>query len=145
MRAITLILIISLFTWSCDKKLTKEQRQALREKMEAREIKKISQEEIYKKALEEGRKVMKLITDTGSIDSLEKSCLCQITFHTTADSLIGKTKQVFEAYEYDPSGEDNIQKQAGELLIYTNPAKEADSLKGVWFIEFQKREIVKKL
>ncbi|QSE98026.1 hypothetical protein [Fulvivirga lutea] len=145
MRAIGLILIISFCVTACDQKLSKEQRQELRDKMESREIKKISQDEIYKKALDEGRKVMKLVNSRTAVDSLEETCLCQITFHSSAENLEGKSKSVYEAYEYDPSGEDNIQKQEGELLIYSNPVIQSDSLKGVWFIEFQKKEIVKKL
>ncbi len=129
---------------ACDSKLTEEQRKALKDEMIERKIRKISQDEIYKKALEEGRSLMKAILAGQNKERLSADCDCQILLvNKISDELTAKEKQVVEAYLFS-SGEDNIQKDGDDKLIYTQPIT-TDSTKAVWVIRFKKSTIVKKL
>lgn len=129
---------------SCGGQLSEDQRKALREEMEDREIKKISQEDIYQKALEEGRAVLKSVTPD-NLDSVKAICNCEISDIKTKEGLSAVELKLFEAYEFNPKGTDNIQKEGDQFLIYTKPIAENDSLSGLWLIKFPKSEIVKKL
>ena len=129
---------------ACDAKLSEDQRKALNEEMEERKIKKISQEDIYKKALEEGRSVQGLLT-LDNIDSVKTVCKCEISNLTSKEGLSELELRLYEAYEFNPDGTDNIQKEGAEFLIYTKPQIANDSLAGLWLIKFPKSEIVKKI
>ena len=144
MRATILFIAISIFSFSCDKGLTKEQREALKNEMEHREIKKISQEEIYEKALAEGKAVYNKLQLEKDAEKVMTECNCKVKFSTTEDGLGEKSKALYQAYAYNPKGEDNIQKEA-DNLIFSKPQVENDSLKGVWFITFEKKDIINKL
>lgn len=144
MRATILFIILTLSIFSCDKQLSKEQRKALKDEMELREIKKISEEDIYKKTLEQGNLIFSHLQDSAKQDSISTNCQCEILFSTSSNGLGEKSKAIFQAYVYDPSGEENIQKEQ-DKLIYSKPQIANDSLTGVWFITFQKREIIKLL
>lgn len=140
-----LLLSIAICSLSCDSKLTDEQRKALREEMDEREIKKIGQEEIYQKALEKGRELFANLSEGGEVKILEKSCNCLIQKISSVQGLTGKEAEVFEAYSFEPNGTDNVQKDGQELLIYSKPVAAGDSLSAVWFIRFEKKEIIKLL
>lgn len=129
---------------SCGGQLPEDQRKALHEEMEDRKIKKISQEDIYKKALEEGRLVLESV-DSDNIDSVKTACKCEISNLTSKDDLSEVELKLYEAYEFNPNGTDNIQKEGDQFLIYTKPQAENDSLAGLWLIKFPKSEIVKKI
>lgn len=144
MRAAILLIAIAILNFSCDKGLTNEQRKALKEEMEHREIKKISQEQIYEKALEEGKAVFVKLQSENDTEKIKAECKCEIVFSESENGLSEKSKALYQAYKYDPSGEDNIQKEA-EKLIYSKPQVKNDSLVGVWFITFEKKEITKML
>lgn len=144
MRAAILFIAIVILNFSCDKGLTNEQRKALKDEMEKREIKKISQEEIYEKAMAQGKAVFEKLQAKNNTEKLKGECKCEIVFSESEIGLSEKSKALYQAYKYDPSGEDNIQKEA-EKLIYSKPQVENDSLVGVWFITFEKKEITKML
>jgi hypothetical protein len=140
---VILLLAVAVFT-SCGGQLSEEQRKALREEMDDREIKKISQEDIYQKALEEGRTVLKSV-EAGDVESIKSTCHCKVSNLTSKEGLSELETKLFEAYEFNPNGTDNIQKEGDDFLIYTKPQAENDSLAGLWLIKFPKAEIVKKL
>jgi len=140
---VILLLVVSVLT-SCGGQLPEDQRKALREEMEERKIKKISQEDIYQKALEEGRAVFKSI-DSTNIDAVERSCKCSISNLKSKAGLTEVEVKLYEAYEFSPNGTDNIQKEGDQFLIYTKPEAKNDTLSGLWLIKFPKSEIVKKI
>jgi hypothetical protein len=144
-RILTLSLILMMF--ACDGKLSKEQREALKEEMNDRKIKRISQEDIYKKALEEGRMVLQEVMDGAALDETREKCSCTIALIEDAnyDQLSEVEIQLFEAYKFNAKGGDNIQKEGSEILIYTSPVADGETLMGLWFIKFPKSVIVKKL
>ncbi len=145
MRVIICCLLILIVSASCETKLTDEQRKALRDEMKDRKIKKVGPEEIYQKALSEGRKLVKELALDVNLDSVQQICDCSITFVESAETLSDKQSELFEAYKYEPDAADNIQKDGDELLIYSKPIMEADTLQGVWMINYKKKAIVKML
>ncbi|MTI41131.1 hypothetical protein [Fulvivirga lutimaris] len=144
MKNFVIVLMAVVALTSCEAKLSEDQRKALHEEMEDRKIKKISQEDIYKKALEEGRLVLESV-DSGNIDSVKAACKCEISNLTSKDDLSEVELKLYEAYEFNPNGTDNIQKEGDQFLIYTKPQVANDSLAGLWMIKFPKSEIVKKI
>lgn len=145
MRVIINCLLLVVVCVSCETKLTDEQRKALRDEMKDREIKKIGPEEIYQKALTEGRQLVMELTPTLDLDSVQRICNCTIKYTRNAESLSDKQTELFEAYKYEPGAPDNIQKDGDELLIYSKPEVTADTLHGVWMISYEKKDIVKLL
>ncbi len=144
MRNILILLLALTMLASCEGKLSEDQRKALREEMNDREIKKISQEDIYKKALDEGRAVLKSI-NASNVDSVETVCNCIISNLQNKEGLSEVELKLYEAYEFNPNGTDNIQKEGDQFLIYTKPEIKNDSLSALWLIKFPKSEIVKKI
>lgn len=139
------LLILPLLFFACETKLSDEQRKALRDEMADRKIKKIGQEEIYKEALAQGRKLVDILKAEINLDSIEEKYSCTIKMAKSTSGLSAKEKEVFEAYKYAPNSTDNIQKEQQEYLIYTKPNVVADTLESLLFIRFEKKEIVKKL
>jgi hypothetical protein len=137
-----IMLSILLMLVSCEGKLTDEQRKALKEEMKDREIKKVSEEQIFNKALEQGKTVMADLNSGKSIDEATKLCACKISYIEGDNRTLSKVeKDLYDAYSYNPQETDNIQKD-GDLLIYSRPFVHGDSLSGIWFIKFEKRDIV---
>ncbi len=145
MRVIIYCLLLLFLGVSCETKLTDEQRKALRDEMKDREIKKIGPEKIYRKALAEGRKLVKDLKPGTDLDSVQQTCSCIISYVQSAEALSDKQAELFEAYKYQPDAPDNIQKDGDELLIYSKPYAKADTLQGVWMISYDKKAIVKML
>lgn len=140
-----LLLSIAICSLSCDSKLTDEQRKALREEMDEREIKKIGQEEIYQKALARGREVIADLNDDSNLATTEKKFDCTIKEITSDVGLTEKELEVYEAYNYVPNGTDNVQKDGLEWLIYTKPVAQNDSLQLIWFVKFKTKSIIQLL
>jgi hypothetical protein len=117
---------------SCGGSLSSEQRRKMRESMEMKSLKKISEGELTEAALEYGRSLAQMIeTKDKSIgehkflDSLAKSFGVQILFiHPTDSFLRGVEKKIIEAYT---SGSDlshigdDLQKMGSDSLLYTKP------------------------
>ena len=144
MRNILILLLALTMLASCEGNLSEDQRKALNEEMEDRKIKKISQEQIYEKALDEGRRLVKSVNPF-NMDSIKGACKCEISTIKTKEGLTEIERRVYEAYEFNPSGTDNIHKEGDQFLIYTKPKTANDSLTGIWLIKFPKSEIVKKI
>ncbi|MEQ9166842.1 MAG: hypothetical protein RLO12_11330 [Fulvivirga sp.] len=144
MRYFVILTLTVIVAASCGGQLPEDQRKALHEEMEDRKIKKISQEDIYKKALEEGRSVLGMLNGA-NLDSVKSACKCDISNLTSKDGLSDLELKLYEAYEFNPNGTDNIQKEGDQFLIYTKPQAANDSLEGLWLIKFPKSEIVKKI
>jgi hypothetical protein len=117
---------------SCGGSLSSEQRKKIRENMEAKSLKKISEVELTEAALVYGRSITKLIEakdrslgNRKFLDSLEKSFGVQILSMQPSDSFLrGVEKKIIEAYTsgFDLAGiGDNLQKMGTDSLLYTKP------------------------
>ena len=117
---------------SCGGSLSSEQRKRIRENMEAKSIKKISDAELTEAAFNYGRSLVKVIESKDKslsnrkfLDSLEKSFGVQIfSMHPTDSFLRGVERKIIEAYTSgsDLSGiGDDLQKMGADSLIYTKP------------------------
>lgn len=146
MARICVFLIVML--WGCNAGLPEEQRKALREEMESREVKKVSEHEIFRKALEMGRAMAKEVGDTLSPGVTHKY-KAEIKTVDVADTLeLSETElKVLNAYLYAPVPgelEDNIQKEGDKHLIYSKPIlnSSGDSLQQLVFIRMLKKDVV---
>lgn len=145
MRNGIIVLLMLLILVGCGGSLSEKQRKAFKEEMKDREIKKLSEEEIYKQALDDGQSLMTQLENGLTVEQAMKKCGCGISFiENENQDLTIIEKELFEAYQYNPKGTDNIQKE-DDWLIYSKPVVEGDSLIGVWFIKFPKKGIVKEL
>ncbi len=140
--------LLMFFIWGCNAGLPEEQRKALREEMENREVKKVSEHEIFRKALEMGKAIAAETGDTITNRIMEKYN-AEIKMVHLADSLgLDETElKVLKAYSYAPDPgelEDNIQKQGEKYLIYSKPVLNAagDSLQKLIFIRIPRKEVV---
>lgn len=140
--------LLILVTWGCNAGLPEEQRKALREEMENREVKRVSEHEIFRKALEMGKIVVTEIGDTLRPGVMQKHNV-EIKIVGLADTLgLSETElKVLKAYLYAPEPgelEDNIQKEGDKHLIYSKPILNAtgDSLRELVFIRMLKKDVV---
>ena len=127
------IITISLLVLSaCGGSLSSEQRKKLRENMEAKSIKKISDAELTEAAFDYGRSIAEVIeardkslSNLKFLDSLGMSFGVQIfSMHPTDAFLRGVEKKIIEAYTSgsDLSGiSDDLQKMGADSLLYTKP------------------------
>lgn len=117
---------------ACGGSLSSEQRKKMRENMEAKSIKKISEADLTEAALDYGRSLTKIIESRDKslsnrkfLDSLEKSFGVQIlSMHPTDSFLRGVEKQIIEAYTSGSNLSgigDNLQKMGSDSLLYTKP------------------------
>ena len=143
MMRILFFCLILLIT-SCGGSLSDEQRKALKKEMNDREIKKVSEEEIFEKAYVLGRSYVKQLKGTNSGAVARKNNI-QVRFaDSTAISLPEKYRSIWEAYILAPEGtelKDNVQDN-GDTLIYSSPVMDAGQLKGVWLVDIPKRNVV---
>ncbi|UII28146.1 hypothetical protein LVD15_06905 [Fulvivirga maritima] len=133
---------------SCGGNLSNEERKALHNEMNERAIKKISEESIFEKALDDGRTILSsLNSDSVALTEVVSACKCTVKrVNNVGEPDLNETqKSIWDAYKYvaaHPSQlGDNVQKD-GEDLLYSAPIVEGDSLLGVWFISFSRKEII---
>lgn len=136
--------LILVFTASaCGGSLSEEQRKAFKNEMKDRKIKRVSDDDIYEKALEWGRLYVQNL-NVSNMDSVAQANEVSIQYanQETAD-LSEVERKIFEAYSYATSAEisDNVQKQGTDIL-YANPVMDSTAFQGVWFISIPKKKIV---
>ena len=128
---INFIFIIVLLS-ACGGSLSSDQRKKIRENMEAKSLKKISDVELTEAAFSYARTVTKIIETKNKnidnrkfLDSLEKSYGVQILSMRPTDSLLRKVeRQIIEAYTSGANLSgigDNVQKMGSDSLLYTKP------------------------
>lgn len=142
MREILIICLI-LALMGCGGSLSDEQRKSLKKEMEMREIKKVSEEEIFKKGLEIGRIIIPQL-NTGSIDAVaRRNGVTIILADSLSQDLTTVHQEILEAYFYAPVKDlaDNVQ-DANDTIIYAAPILENEKLQGVWFISIPRKKIV---
>ena len=132
LRMRLLLYFLPLLLCSCGGSLSSEQRKKIRENMEAKSLRKISDADLIEAAFTYGRSITKIIeardknlTNRKFLDSLEKKFGVQILSMQPSDSLLrGIEKKIIEAYT---SGTDlvgigdNLQKMGNDSLLYTKP------------------------
>lgn len=125
-----IVVLLALVLFSCGGSLSSEQRKKLRENMEAKSLKKVSDAELTAAALTYARKITKIIEDNKSndrkfIDSLEKAYDVQILFMQPSTSeLRAVERMIIEAYTSGNGSVDlgdNLQKMGNDSLLYTKP------------------------
>ncbi len=128
-------IVVGLIFSGCGGSLSREQREKIRENMEAGAIRKVSDAELTEAAFAYGRSIAKMMNGTSDkilIDSLEKKFGVEILYLQPGDSMMRSVeKQIIEAYT---SGEttvdvgDNVQKMGSDSILYTKPimTKRAD-------------------
>lgn len=135
------VLLLSL-VFSCNGSLSEEQRKALREEMEDREIKKVNENEIFRKALEIGREAATQAEVPTDLHVFSATLRDSLTLEETE-------RKVLMAYAYapDPTAvEDNIQKQGLDSLIYsTYVFSQEDSVGKVLFVKMARAKVVLEL
>lgn len=148
MKAIFSVLIFILpLLISCNASLSDEQRKALKEELDQREIKKVNENEIFRKALQIGKSVISKL-DTVGIDTLEteQEVLIKVVAPVDTLALNPTEKKIFMAYQYapDPSVvEDNVQKQGLDTLIYSSVLLDnGDSLQHVVLVKMARKKVV---
>lgn len=122
--------VLLLMVFSCQGKLTEEQKKEMREGMKAHEIVKISDAEITEAAYSYGRNISSIIQTSDSINLNAELARLQEQYHVEiyplapGDSLLMEIEQrLIEAYtsatEIDLT--DNVQKVGTDSLLYTRP------------------------
>jgi len=124
--------VIFLLLTACGGTLTDEQRKEMREKMEAGEIRKVTDAELTDAAFALGRKLSGLIEKNDPnlgnktyLDSLQQALNVHIVLLEPGDSMLAEVEsQIIEAYT-SGSGvvqlSDNVQNLHNDTLLYTKP------------------------
>lgn len=146
----TLLFFILLWTGACRGSLSEEDKKAIREEMQSREIKRISEGEIVEATFAKGRELGPLLKQTNmKTDSLAVLYAAVITRLGRRSDMNAKEASLWEAYQYNASQgmalDDNVQMLGDSALLYTVPILEADSLTGMWSVVFEKKAIVNNL
>ena len=153
------LLAFLLFLASCGGSLSEEQRKKLREEMQLREIKRVTEAEITEAAFAKGRALMlsaeKLQGDSASIDSLVRTEKGRLHFLEPGQSRgVMLEQQLIEAYLAAESGQqqDNVQfvrnsEGATDSILYTKPViirgtDGSDRLKGVWNLWLSRKQLI---
>lgn len=113
---------------SCTGSLTTEERKKMRENMEQREIKKVTEAQILEAAMKAGRdlstrieKQDKTLSNPAFLDSLSRAHQIEIVSLQTGNKQLRAIEaQILEAY-LAASGGENIQMMGTDSLIYTKP------------------------
>ena len=148
-------IVILLFTlgvlFSCSGSLSDDQRKALQEEKSSREIRKISEDEIYSKVLETGREIMTAMDEGAVLSQVEedyKAIVVRINDETSSLSELEST--IWETYKTNDwsqaTAQDNVQKDGNLYFIYTSPVIGGDEdsvfLSGLWVIRLERKNVV---
>lgn len=146
-----MIVLLGVTLIGCGGSLTEDQREALKAEKNAKKIKRVSEDEIYEKALTTGREIMKRMDEGTLLSEIENEYKAAILrVNDSTPGLNEKELEIWEAYKSNNwstiKAEDNVQKNGVEDLIYTFPVlgEEKDSLylSGLWMVRMKRKEIV---
>jgi hypothetical protein len=151
-------IILSLILAGCGGTLSDEQRKKMREQMELREIRKVTDAEITEAAFAKGRQILSLLDnfqgDSTRIDSLITAENGRVRWLVPGTSnALALEQQLIDAYVAGASGgiQDNVQKirnteGESDSLLYTKPvvirADGVERLEGVWNIWLSKKQLI---
>ena len=142
--------LIFFWTAACRGSLSEEDKKAIREEMESREIKRISEGQIVEAAFAKGRKLRPLLQQPNpQTDSFEVLHSAEIRRLDPASGMNAKEASLWGAYQFNISKglplDDNVQMLGDSALLYTLPILEEDSLIGIWSVTFDKGAIIRDL
>ncbi|TRX61394.1 hypothetical protein FNH22_04885 [Fulvivirga sp. M361] len=130
---------------ACNTSLTEDQRKALREEMDKREIRKISEHEIFRQALAMGKSMAeKIESDSAYQWKKEDETSIKVLTMTDSTGLTPTELKIWSAYAYAPersAPDDNIQKDGDEFFIYSKPVGR-DSSRALLLIRIAKKKVV---
>jgi hypothetical protein len=153
------IVIIALVFGACGGSLSDEQRQKMREQMELREIRRVTDAEITEAAFSRGRELIKTIEemegDSNRIASFIKAENGRIKWiEPGTSSALALEQQLIDAYIAAETGslQDNVQKIRNtegdsDSILYTKPVVTklpdgADKLEGIWNIWLSRKQLI---
>lgn len=147
MKNYSAIIYISFLCVACGGGLSDDQRKALKEEMESREIKKIPEEDIVDATFEKGRKLLNAYQ--AGVDSALQNIGAEARLLRDTDSTASKKEwELLEAYKYSMTNgaqpTENVQRD-GEMMVYTMPAIENDMFVGIYVVRIPRKEIVLEL
>lgn len=145
MKTYIAVICIACLSFACGGGLSDDQRKALKNELEQREIKKIPEEDIVEATFKQGRKFLTYYQ--AGADSLLREIDARILKKN--DSTASEVEwNLLEAYKYSmtqgaqPS--ENVQRD-GEVMVYTMPLIENDMFVGIYVIRIPRRTIVQEL
>lgn len=150
--------IVALILGSCGGSLSDEQRQQMREQMELREIRRVTDTELTEAAFAHGREVIETIKgmkgDSVRIDSLIKADGRIKWIKPGTSTALALEQQLIDAYIAAETGslQDNVQKMRNpegdsDSILYTKPVVTklpdgAEKLEGVWNIWLSRKQLI---
>jgi hypothetical protein len=154
-----LAIIAIIFLCACGGSLSDEQRKNMREQMELREIKRVTDAEITEAAFARGRALTNTLISIGKdsvrIDSMIRAEKGRINWVTPgASNALALEQQMIEAYIAAENGSlpDDVQKirnASGETdsILYTKPIVTKlpdgrDKLEGVWNVWLSRKQLI---
>jgi hypothetical protein len=145
MRQFIILIILAITICSCGGQLSDEQRKAMQEEQQRREIKKVTDQQIMQAALETGRNIREALSASGSMDSLEQAYDARIRFFTDTSGQDPIESELWSAYqaslEQGETPEDNVQRDYPDYLYYTY-WQSSDSLPGMISVRMSRKEII---
>ena len=146
-----------LFFFSCDKKLSGEQKKAFQEEANARKIQRITNQQLVEFLIPKTQGVEEMLNNQQFSEALFRQALDsvgrvhKVEYSESGDLSTGKLLEVWEAYMYAVAGGEEISSNLQQLesgdFIYTIPYVEDSAgitmLRGVWKVEFSRKELIK--
>ena len=150
---ILLVILLSVAIFGCGGSLTEDQREALKEEKKAKKIKRVSEEQIYERALQNGRQILKEMNEGTVISTIENEYKATILrVNDSTPGLAQIERELWETYKSSDwtnvkaEDQENVQKNGQDFLIYTLPVlgEEEDSvfLSALWMVRMKRKEIV---
>ncbi len=144
MKKYSAIIYISLLCVACGGGLSDDQRKALKEEMEQREIKKVAEEDVVDAAFKRGKEL--LVSHQAGADSVVINAGAEVRLLLQNDSTASKVEwELLEAYKYSMTQgaqpTENVQRD-GEMMVYTMPAIENDMFVGIYIVRVPRKEII---
>jgi len=147
MKKYIAVICISCLYMSCGGGLSDEQRKALKNELEEREIRKIPEEDIVEATFKKGRKL--LAQYQAGADTLLNKLEVDARILKKNDSTTSKVEwELLEAYKYSMTQgaqpAENVQRD-GEVMVYTMPLIENNMFEGIYVIRIPRKTIVQDL
>jgi hypothetical protein len=140
------MMAMGLVMLSCDGKLSREQRQEMREARKDRAIKRLTDQEIMQGALEAGRMIRQEFESGNASDSLARLYGATILTYTDSAGMEPLVLQLWQAYQEGwKSGREvgeNVQRDYPDYLYYTYETHINDSVNAMVTIRMKRKEII---
>lgn len=140
------VLLLAGLMFSCQGKLSKEQREQMKEAREERAIKRLTDQEIVQAALETGRLFRRQLETGQPSDSLSKVYEASVREYSDTLSMEETERELWQAYEAAwLDGQEiyeNVQRAYPDYLYYTYPMMENDTLQGMVSVRLSRKALI---